>query len=39
MEEWRLVFWITVAVLVATNVIFVVLGSGKSNTGMSQSVK
>lgn len=29
MEEWRLVFWITVAVLVATNVIFVVLGSGE----------
>lgn len=29
MQEWRLVFWITVAVLVATNMIFVVLGSGE----------
>lgn len=29
MQEWRLVFWITVAVLVATNIIFVMLGSGE----------
>lgn len=29
MEEWRVVFWITVAVLVATNMVFVALGSGE----------
>ncbi|KAJ1519672.1 hypothetical protein ONE63_004938 [Megalurothrips usitatus] len=29
MQEWRLVFWITVAVLVATNMVFVFLGSGE----------
>ncbi|XP_026281574.1 putative inorganic phosphate cotransporter [Frankliniella occidentalis] len=29
MQEWRLVFWITVVVLIATNMVFVALGSGE----------